>query len=449
MKFLPLYRLVSKLALLLLPVMAGAQTYFTDTQFGDVNAGFRKLGASEEAYETVVYLGNITNFLALAPGTQITISNLNKVNLTNMCPDNFGNLRWSVFSGFTSSFGNMSSPVGSIPISTIWYTVARTNVNDETTPAGRLGQGNANNASGNILSVSTGARNVSQALVTDTGNTNVNNNTLVVLEPTSGSYAELDDNLTAFIDDTTTPGSGDFGGGNSAGYLNFSVENITPSSFTTPVVSDFYMNVPGSSGRTQNIDPITGQANGNADYLGYFTLNSNGSMTFTRASSTAPAPVAGFSGTPTTGFAPLAVNFTDASTGSITNWIWNLGDGQSVTNSSNASVNHTYTTAGHYTVTLTVQGPGGPNTDSQTGYITALPQPKITTASVQSGGQLVLGGTNCPVGVQYRILTSTNVALPLASWTPMVTNTFLANGTYAYTNSTSGKPAAFFLLVSP
>ena len=38
------------------------------------------------------------------------------------------------------------------------------------------------------------------------------------------------------------------------------------------------------------------------------------------------APVAEFSGTPTSGSAPLAVTFTDASTGSPTGWAWFFGD---------------------------------------------------------------------------------------------------------------------------
>ena len=61
---------------------------------------------------------------------------------------------------------------------------------------------------------------------------------------------------------------------------------------------------------------------------------------------------------------------------------------------------------------------------------------------------MVLSGTNCPPGVQYRILTATNVALPLGSWQPVVANVFKNDGTYAYTNQNSG-PTAFFRLVSP
>ncbi|MCP3919244.1 MAG: PKD domain-containing protein, partial [bacterium] len=80
-----------------------------------------------------------------------------------------------------------------------------------------------------------------------------------------------------------------------------------------------------------------------------------------------PAPTAEFSGSPTSGVAPLAVSFGDASTGSITSWSWSFGDGGTST-SQNPS--HTYTTAGTYTVALTVTGPGGSDTETKTGYIT-------------------------------------------------------------------------------
>ena len=43
--------------------------------------------------------------------------------------------------------------------------------------------------------------------------------------------------------------------------------------------------------------------------------------------SCAAAPVAGFHGAPTNLFVTQTVTFTDASTGSITNWVWNFGDG--------------------------------------------------------------------------------------------------------------------------
>ena len=77
---------------------------------------------------------------------------------------------------------------------------------------------------------------------------------------------------------------------------------------------------------------------------------------------TTPAPVAAFSATPTSGPAPLAVQFTDQSTGSITSRQWAFGTGATST-ATNPS--YTYTTPGSYTVTLTVTGPGGSHSASK------------------------------------------------------------------------------------
>jgi uncharacterized membrane protein len=70
-------------------------------------------------------------------------------------------------------------------------------------------------------------------------------------------------------------------------------------------------------------------------------------------SATVPdAPVADFYGTPTSGYAPLTVQFTDTSTGPPTSWSWNFGDGDS-TNATMQNPVHTYASAGTYTVSLT------------------------------------------------------------------------------------------------
>jgi len=77
-------------------------------------------------------------------------------------------------------------------------------------------------------------------------------------------------------------------------------------------------------------------------------------------------PAAAFSATPTTGLRPLTVRFTDESTGPITDWLWEFGDG---TTSSQQHPSHTYAAAGLYTVTLTVTGPGGQNSHTRPDYI--------------------------------------------------------------------------------
>ncbi len=80
-------------------------------------------------------------------------------------------------------------------------------------------------------------------------------------------------------------------------------------------------------------------------------------------------PVADFSATPTTGPAPLTVTFTDLSTGDPTSWLWDFGDGTPTATAQNPS--HEYTSAGTYTVTLTVSNVGGEDTETKENYITA------------------------------------------------------------------------------
>ena len=83
-------------------------------------------------------------------------------------------------------------------------------------------------------------------------------------------------------------------------------------------------------------------------------------------------PVAGFTGTPTSGMVPLHVNFTDSSTNTPTSWSWTFGDGG---NSSGRNPGHAYSAAGSYTVALTATNPGGSNTCTQSNYITVTAPP--------------------------------------------------------------------------
>ena len=91
-----------------------------------------------------------------------------------------------------------------------------------------------------------------------------------------------------------------------------------------------------------------------------------------------PAPVAGFSGTPLTGVAPLNVSFTDSSTGSISTYAWTFGDGGT---SSLQNPSYNYVTPGTYSVALTVTGPGGADTLTQTNYVTVNDPPPVAAFS--------------------------------------------------------------------
>lgn len=90
------------------------------------------------------------------------------------------------------------------------------------------------------------------------------------------------------------------------------------------------------------------------------------------------ALAANFTSNVTSGVAPLSVTFTSTSSGSITGYSWNFGDGSTST-AQNPS--HSYTTAGAYTVSLSVTGPGGSNTGTKASYIN-VSQPTVTSPPV-------------------------------------------------------------------
>ena len=51
---------------------------------------------------------------------------------------------------------------------------------------------------------------------------------------------------------------------------------------------------------------------------------------------------------------------------------------------------------------------------------------------------------------EYCVLTSTNLALPLADWKPVFTNAFGADGSYGYTNAAPAtNKTSLYILVSP
>ncbi len=126
-----------------------------------------------------------------------------------------------------------------------------------------------------------------------------------------------------------------------------------------------------------------------------------GSNTQTRSNYvtvTTAAPVAQFTGSPTSGTFPLMVNFTNTSTGSITSYAWTFGDGGT---STLPAPSHTYAAAGVYTVSLTVTGPGGSNTQTRSNYVTVTapaPVAQFTGSPTSGASPLTVAFTNTSTG---------------------------------------------------
>lgn len=140
------------------------------------------------------------------------------------------------------------------------------------------------------------------------------------------------------------------------------------------------------------------------------------------------APSANFTATPLAGCSPLFVNFKDLSSGNLTSWKWDFGNGNTSTLQNPSA---TYFTPGQYTVRLTVANANGANTLTRTQYITVYEAPTVNfTANVTSG---------CfPLRVQFSDQSTAGAGNTNVSWewdfgNGMISN--LQNPSVSYTSA--------------
>jgi PKD repeat protein len=180
----------------------------------------------------------------------------------------------------------------------------------------------------------------------------------------TGSPTEDAVPLTVYFTDLSTydpsTWSWDFGDGETSSDPNPSHTYETPGSYTvTLTVSNAF-----------GLDTET-----KADYITATPMPSDPGSEF-----------ADFAGGPTTGPAPLTVSFTDRSTGQPTSWSWFFGDAATSTEQHPI---HTYTTAGQYTVSLTVTNADSSYTETKVAYVSVAvpPSPPVAgfSASPTSG----------------------------------------------------------------
>lgn len=82
--------------------------------------------------------------------------------------------------------------------------------------------------------------------------------------------------------------------------------------------------------------------------------------------SEAQAPTADFSADRVEVRPEMEIHFIDESTGTVTLWVWDFGDGES---STEQNPTHVYRKNGHYTVTLKAVGPKGADTIKKIEFI--------------------------------------------------------------------------------
>ncbi len=98
-------------------------------------------------------------------------------------------------------------------------------------------------------------------------------------------------------------------------------------------------------------------------------------------------PVAAFTGSLTTGCAPLTASFSDQSSGEINSWYWTFGDGGTSTLQNPV---HDYESAGTFAVSLTVIGPGGSDIETKTSLISVASSPTAAFSSSLASGTVPL-----------------------------------------------------------
>jgi PKD repeat protein len=129
-------------------------------------------------------------------------------------------------------------------------------------------------------------------------------------------------------------------------------------------------------------------------YYGYGMIDAYEAVLLAEGDTTRPH--ADFTATPTSGCTPLTVTFTDLSTGEITSWDWDFGDGGT---STEQNPTYTYNTAGTFTVVLTVTGPGGFDNETKASYIGVYDPPVADFSALPTTG-------NSPLNVSFTDIST-------------------------------------------
>jgi hypothetical protein len=239
--------LILSLLTLLLSCNGASAASFTYTNT-DLIAAFRLAGGSSDV---VMDLGPVAYYESLAPRTVITVTNVQASLLTAAFPSLNG-INWSVSAAMR---GNPGYP--QYPLQSIWVTSPRPDISTAGLVWVRKGQFTQGTAASGIDGIGQGAVTYGLGQPASAVNTQTG---VVIASSDSGSYTTL---MTA---------TGDFDG-----TFQGDAENLTATNFSSGGLvsrSVLYRLLPGSGG-TLNVPGTE---------VGYFDLQSNGTMLFTAGS---------------------------------------------------------------------------------------------------------------------------------------------------------------------
>jgi len=157
-------------------------------------------------------------------------------------------------------------------------------------------------------------------------------------------------------------------------------------------------------------------------------------------------PQAKFIATPANGHPPLDVQFTDKSTGNISSWEWDF-NGDGVVDSTLQNANYTYENPGNYTVSLTVIGPKGNDTELKKDYIQVTRCPyfaDFTIESIPGNCQVQGNSTSCTGTTKVQFIDKSTGNVTAWAWDfnndgtidsteQNPTHTYTTNGNYTVT----------------
>ncbi len=172
---------------------------------------------------------------------------------------------------------------------------------------------------------------------------------------------------------------------------NNAINDVTPANYASFTID--------------NVSATMGSFGSDLTFTASFTNGFSGFGLGVYATPTPTTPVGNFNSNNTTVCEGDAVSFTDLSSGVPTQWAWDFGDGNT---STQQNPSNTYTTAGTYTVTLTVTNSFGNDTYTQNNYITVgAPTTATLNESICQGESFSVGSsTYSTAGTYTDVLTN-------------------------------------------
>ena len=152
-------------------------------------------------------------------------------------------------------------------------------------------------------------------------------------------------------------------------------------------------------------------------------------LKFVKVGTMTVLPVANFTRTPSSGNAPLTVNFTDTSTNYPTSWLWHFGDGAT---STLQNPSHTYSSAASFTPSLTATNSSG-SASHNGSAISVSPAAFSGSANINSSGILT--------GSYYSVVSFGSGSFTMTDYTSThsyYTTNSGSTWTLANTGSTNG-----------